>query len=198
MSFGSGFKLASVAIVLAILLTACGHMPLRSMVKLSKIDFETTDPAQVRAAVKLPRQLQPRPNKVVMRIKVAMTGRPEEVLDFALREVADPSELLSMQSELEADTHIFAYRLTAADTERVTAFRGALMERHRKQGQRGRLTIEIRADACRSGGLPPRDPRITTYLRTAETGEFVALVRDVNVAEMMQTSDIAGRLEPCT
>ena len=38
-------------------MAGCSHMPVTSMVKLARVDFETSDPAQLRAAIKLPRTL---------------------------------------------------------------------------------------------------------------------------------------------
>ena len=36
-------------------LNGCGHVPVTSMLRLARIDFANTDPARLRAAVKLPR-----------------------------------------------------------------------------------------------------------------------------------------------
>src|SRR5437762_11052175 len=83
--------LLSVLVVLAV--AGCGHMPLTSMVKLARVDFETSDPAQLRAAIKLPRALQPRPNGMVLRIAVRVGNTPEESRDFLLRELPAPPVL---------------------------------------------------------------------------------------------------------
>ena len=68
---GSRFRLHPLLRVLAMLAMAgCSHMPVTSMVKLARVDFETSDPAQLRAAIKLPRTLRPQPNGVALRIAV--------------------------------------------------------------------------------------------------------------------------------
>ena len=80
----------------ALLITAmagCSHMPVTSMVKLARVDFETSDPAQLRAAIKLPRTLRPQPNGVALRIAVQVGRAPEEARDFMLRELPEPAEL---------------------------------------------------------------------------------------------------------
>src|SRR5215510_11843736 len=92
----------------AVALSGCGHMPVTSMVKLARVDFETSDPAQLRAAIKLPRELRTRPNGVSLRIAVRVGRAPEEARDFLLRELPAPSELAR---EASADSHVAAYRI---------------------------------------------------------------------------------------
>src|SRR5215510_6352739 len=86
----------------AVALSGCGHMPVTSMVKLARVDFETSDPAQLRAAIKLPRILRPRPNGVALRIAVRVGSSPEEARDFMLRELSEPGELTR---EAGTDSH---------------------------------------------------------------------------------------------
>ena len=57
-------------------MAGCSHMPVTSMVKLARVDFETSDPAQLRAAIKLPRTLRPQPNGVTLRLAVQVGRAP--------------------------------------------------------------------------------------------------------------------------
>jgi hypothetical protein len=79
-------------VLLITAMAGCSHMPVTSMVKLARIDFETSDPAQLRAAIKLPRMLRPQPNGVALRIAVQVGRAPEEARDFMLRELPEPAE----------------------------------------------------------------------------------------------------------
>lgn len=63
----------------------CSHMPVTSMIKLAQIDFETTDPEKLRAAVKLPRPLKARPEGTVLRIAVKLASGEEESRDLSCR-----------------------------------------------------------------------------------------------------------------
>src|SRR2546430_15555341 len=72
----------------AIALAGCGHRPITSMVKLAPVDFETSDPAELRAAIKLPQALRTRPNGVSLRIAVRVERAPEEARDVDLRTIA--------------------------------------------------------------------------------------------------------------
>jgi hypothetical protein len=75
------------------LLAACGHMPVTSMVKLARVDFQTTDPEKLRVAVRLPNALRARAEGTVLRVAVRVGKDAEEARDFALREITDRAEL---------------------------------------------------------------------------------------------------------
>src|SRR5262252_5558397 len=79
--------------LLALSATGCGHMPVTSMIRLARVDFETTDPAQLRAAVRLPQALQPLPRSMVLRVAVTVGRNTPESRDFVLREIPQPVEL---------------------------------------------------------------------------------------------------------
>ena len=93
-------------VVAALFLAGCGHMPVTSMIKLAQVDFAKTDPAQLRAAVKLPRVVRPRPQGMALRITVKLADGHEEFADFKLLEASDPKELLDLRRELDANSHI--------------------------------------------------------------------------------------------
>lgn len=179
-------------------LAACTHMPVTSMVRLARVDFTNTDPGELRAAVKLPRAVQPRPNGVSLRIGVRLASGHEEVQDFLLREVSDPSDVLTLNRELDRNTHIFAYRVDPAEVARLVAFRDALKRKQDASGGRGgTITIAIRPDACRSADLAQRSVYVTTYLRTPETGSYVPLTRDVDLRTIAAGRDLAAELPLC-
>lgn len=168
-------------------------MPVTSMVKLARVDFETSDPAQLRAAIKLPRSLRPRPNGMSLRLAVRVGRAAEETRDFALRELPAPPELAR---EADADSHVFAYRIDDADQPRLLAFRSELIAR-KSAGQGGSLTISVQPQACRSGELPVGPLYLTSYLRTAETGTYVTLARDVDLRTIVPEQDVAEKIPRC-
>ena len=196
--WANGGVTVAVLLVLLAALSGCGHMPVTSMLKLARIDFANSDPAQLRAAVKLPRLVQPQPQGMALRIGVKLSGGQEAFEDFVLREVSEPKEVLVLHSELDADTHVFAYRLEPAEVARLIAFRDALKKKQAASGgSGGSLTIAIRPQACRSGELPRRPIMVTTYLRTAETGGYVPLARDLDLRTIDPQRDLAAAIPPC-
>jgi hypothetical protein len=132
-------------------LAGCTQMPLMSLLKIAQTDLSSTDLSRMRAAVKLPRGIEPRPAGVALRIGVRLANGHEEFQDFVLREVTAPSEVNALQSEVDSKTHIFAYRLD----QRLGTFRDELKRKQQQGGGRGgSLTIAIQPDACRTTDLP--------------------------------------------
>lgn len=190
----SRFLLRPLLLVLSMLAMAgCSHMPVTSMVKLARVDFETSDPAQLRAAIKLPRTLRPRPNGVALRIAVQVGRAPEEARDFLLRELPEPAELTR---EAAAGSHIFAYRIDDSDLARLAAFRAELIAK-KSSGQRGSISISVRPQACKAGELPDGPITFTTYLRTAETKDYVALARDVDLRSIVPNAAVVAEIPRC-
>ena len=156
-------------------------MPVTSMVKLARVDFAATEPAALRAAVKLPRAIRPRPQGVTLRIGVRLASGHEAFQDFLLREASDAGEMAALKDEFDADTHVFAFRLDPAETQRLV----------------GALSIAVRPDACRTGELPAGPVHFTTYLRTAETGGYLPLARDLDLRTVVTGRDVAAELPLC-
>ena len=180
-------------VLLMLAMAGCSHMPVTSMVKLARVDFETSDPVQPRAAIKLPRTLRPRPNGVALRIAVQVGRAPEEARDFMLRELPEPAEL---RREAGADSHIFAYRIDDSDLARLVAFRAELIAK-KSSGQKGSISISVRPQACKAGELPDGAIYFTTYLRTAETKDYVALARDVDLRSIVPNAAVVAEIPRC-
>ena len=174
-------------------MAGCSHMPVTSMVKLARVDFETSDPAQLRAAIKLPRTLRPQPKGVALRIAVQVGRAPEEARDFMLRELPEPAELTR---EAGAGSHIFAYRIDDADLARLAAFRAELIAK-KSSGQKGSISISVRPQACKVGELPDGPITFSTYLRTAETKDYVALARDVDLRSIVPNAAVVAEIPRC-
>ena len=183
----------SLLLVLSVAMAGCSHMPVTSMIKLARVDFETSDPAQLRAAIKLPRSLRARPNGVALRISVQVGREPEEARDFMLRELPEPAELAR---EAGAGSHIFAYRVDDADLARLAAFLAELIAK-KSSGQKGSISISVRPQACKVGELPDGPIYFSTYLRTAETKDYVALARDVDLRSIVPNAAVVAEIPRC-
>jgi len=195
MSLFSRRALVNSLILLALLLAAgCSHVPLLSMVQFARIDFATTDPASLRAAVKLPQVAQTRRDRVHMRIAVKVDGM-EDGADFLLQEVSDPADVLVLAKELEPGTVIVAYQVAPADLPRLLKFRDAILKRKREPG--GTLSISIQPEVCRTGELPRGPVLFSTYLKTSETGGYVPLTRDLDLRTIAAKRDVAAAIPPC-
>lgn len=176
------------------LLAGCTSMPLTSMVKLARTDFATVDPAALRVALKLPDGVRPRPRGVRLRLTGTIDGATE-TQEFALADLADPGELVSLRGEVSKGTAIYAFRLEPADVPRLSAWRSDMLAR-KARGGHGSLTLGVAADGCRTGAMPGI-VLLTTYLRTDPGGDFFPLARDVDLRKAMPGEDLATKVPPC-
>jgi hypothetical protein len=174
-------------------LAGCGHVPVTSMVRLARIDFETTDPERLRVAVKLPQALKARAEGTVLRITVRLASGAEESRDFSLREV-DEREALA--GEAEAGAEIATFAVATRDVAELRLFRAALIQKQ-KGGSGGALTIKVKPDACRTEPLPNGPVLFSTYLKTAETNGYVPLTRDVDLRRVDPNQDLAAKIPEC-
>lgn len=200
MHSGRSRNLLAMLVILAAAVTigGCGHVPAMSMIRLARVSFDKTDPALIRAAVKLPRALRPRTQGVALRMTVRFANGAEESHDLLLRESVDRTDIAALRHEADSATHIFTYRFDVAEAARFSALREALKQKQQASGGRGgALTVTVRPDLCRTGELAAGPVRITTFLATTETGGYVPLTRDVDLRSVAPGHDLAAAIAPC-
>jgi hypothetical protein len=178
--------------VMTVALGGCGHVPMASMIELAKIDFATTDFAELRAAATLPPPLAPKVGQTRLKLAVAFKDGEREERVFVLREVTDPVERAQV-ARLGAGTT--AFRLDPADAARLAEARSEIAKR-KAEGRRGSVTLSVEPGACRTAKLPAGALPVSTYLRTAETASYVALTRDADLNALIGPDKIA-EIPPC-
>jgi hypothetical protein len=183
--------------VIGLFLAACGHIPVMSMVKLSRINFQTMDPASLRMAVKLPASIRPQRDKLRLRINVQLPNSADTVQDFVLSEISDPVELAMLREEVGAGTRIYAYRLDAPEANRLSAFREELLRKKQEGSRGGGLKIDVVPEACRNGDVTSGAVLFTTYLRTPETSGYVTLTEDVDMRTVVPDRDLVSEMPVC-
>ncbi len=186
-----------VSCMAGLLLTGCGNMPVASMLKLSRIDFKTTDPVGLRVAVKLAASIKPQRDKLRLRLTVQLPGGADTTQDFVLSEISDPAELAMLRKEVDAGARVFAYRLDTAEASKLAAFRDDLLRKKQEGSRGGGLKINVVPDACRSGEIASGAVPFTTYLRTPETDGYVTLAEDVDMRTVVPGHDLVSEMPAC-
>jgi len=161
----------------------CTKVPVASMMKLARTDFETTDLSAVRAAVLLPSYLRPLPGTTKLVVTLGRSDGTTVEETFILRET-DDAEADLLNEESKRGERIYAYALPPQAVRTLeTARREAKSAPASEKGKRS-LTLGVAAEACRVSRLPAGPLLITTYLKTAETRSFVPLTRDVDMRSL--------------
>lgn len=189
-----------VSLLLCSLLAGCGHVPLASLPKLSRIDMKTTDLAQLRAGISLPADIRTLPGGVTMTLVALPKDGGRHERKVVLEEVRDAVELAKLPAMASPGRRFTVFRLNQADAARLGAFRQEMFAGPQNSGNRGSLALG--ADkACRLGELSGKPIAMTGYLRTSETQDYVLLLRDFDLKEAVRAVDpkvdLATAIPPC-
>ena len=182
------FLLAS--LMAAVCAGGCGHVPLTSLPKLSRIDIRSTDLAALRAGLSLPADIHPLPGGVTMTIVVEPREGGRHERKAVLEEVRDAAELAALPVLVSPGRRLTVFRLSARDAARLNAFREERLLGDGQSGNRGSLSLG--ADkACRLGDLSGKPIPMTSYLKTSETQDYVVVTRDLDLREAVRAVDPA-------
>lgn len=187
-------------LLLASLTAGCGHVPLTSLSKLSKIDIRTTDLSRLRAGISLPADVRPLPGGVTMTIVALPKDGGRHERKAVLEEVRDAAELAALPVLVTPGRRFTLFKLSTTDVGRLGAFREEMFAGPRNEGNRGSLSLG--ADkACRTAELAGSAITMTGYLKTSETQDYVLLMRDFDLTAAVRAVDpkidLATAIPPC-
>lgn len=158
-------------------ISGCSHVPVTSLIAMSRINFETTDLSTLRAGLRIPSAYQARENRMVVEIK--QEGRPDMREEFPLERLTSASELTLLGAEKRGGTELVAYKLPEAAIQKFEAIRAKSLEA-KAEKRKGSLTIKLEPDFCYVSE-PPKDSLVfSTYLRTSETKQYVPVLVDLD------------------
>lgn len=188
------------SMIVAALAGACGHVPLSSLPKLSRIDMRSTTLADLRAAISLPSDIRPLPGGVTMTIVINPKGGGRHERKVVLEEVRDAAELAALPVMTSPGRRLTVFRLSPSDATKLSVFREELLVGVGNSGNRGSLALG--ADkACRTGELGDKPILMTSYLKTSETQDYVVVARDFDLREAVREVDpkidLAVAIPPC-
>lgn len=184
-------------------LAACGSVPVTSLWKLRKLNLETLDPAALRAAVVHRPGLQLHGQGLVLTVSVSrklrqpngstVTEQLEEKLPLQeLRSTAERS-LLAEYDGPQTSTQI--WRVDPAALPRLQALRARALGWKGTDGGQRALGLGLELAGCQQKGAHNR--AVTTLIRFTEPGEYIPIVRNMDLAETMSAADLKQRFPDC-
>ncbi|RQO80978.1 hypothetical protein DBV10_16210 [Acidovorax sp. FJL06] len=191
------------AVCATLVLAACGSVPVSSLWKLRQLQLETLDPAALRAAVVHGPGLQLYGPTLELTVSVSRrlrqpggavtTERLEEKLPLQeLRSSAEHSPLAAYDT---ARSVVQVWRIDPAALPRLQALRDkALAWKALDDGPR-ELGLGLELAGCQKGGAGNR--LVTTLMRFTPAGEYIPLVRDLDLAETMPAQELPRRFPDC-
>lgn len=181
-------------------LAACSHMPVSTMWALRSFDAATVDPRTLRAAIRIPEALEPRPRGVTLTVGWWRDGEENSKHEtkFALVEVTAPEDVAPLAGEKKAGTRLHAYRVDPADYAQIRALQQQSVEEKARNPGKTHGSFGVGADACRRGELRDGPLLTTSYLRTRPSGDYLTLLKDVDLRTAVTTEKpLDALLPPC-
>lgn len=187
------------AIGVATALAACSHVPAKTIWALRSFDPTTTDPALLRAAVAMPEDAFPtRGGAKLTMTQARRNGTDEEKIEVPLEEVPLASETGLAAVKPRPGQIARAYRIPPSEIPRLLEARERAKARAAKEPGAFGGSLSVGIDGCRHEGAPmPREFRVSTWLKSAETGEYVTLLDDVDLVKLVGAEKLAAEAKVC-
>lgn len=195
--FRHAARLAALLVPLAV--AGCGHVPVQTVWKLRSFDPMTTDPARLRAAVAMPAEAFPAKGgaKLTMR-QTRKDGSEVEAVEIPLEEVSLVTETGLGAVRAKAGQVVRAYRIVPSEIVRLVEARARAKERAAEQPGAFTGTLGVGIDGCRvEGAPPPKEFRVSTWMKSAETGDYVTLLDDVDLVKLVGAEKLAAEAKVC-
>lgn len=193
----SVMKKGILAITAVLLLSACTAIPVKTLYKLATTDMMTVDPAILRAGVRMPDWVEPRPHGVKLELGMQQAGTDPISERFSLESIPAALEGKTLAAEAKPDYQLYAYRLAAQDIPRFEAFRQTLKTKKAETRGKTKGSLSIGVDACRKTELPVGKIPVTTYLRLDTESGYLPLVVDYDLKKPVDGKNLAELIPPC-
>lgn len=187
------------ALALTTALAACSHVPAQTMWALRSFDPLTTDPGRLRAAVAMPQDAFPtRGGAKLVISQVRKGGGDEEKTEIVLEEVSLATETGLGPVKPKPGQMVRAYRIPSSEIPRLLEARERAKARAAKEPGAFTGTLSVGIDGCRQEGAPmPKTFLVSTWLKTAETPDYVPLLVDLDLVKMVGAEKLAAEAKVC-
>jgi hypothetical protein len=178
-------------LAVAALASACASIPLGTIVKLATWNPAETDPAEIRAAVRLPDSLGVAAGSPALTLS-AWREDDDRIEDrIVLAEVTDPADTATLDRWRKSGFAIHAYRIPAVGVPQVASFR------ERAEAEKlNHFSLQIGVKGCRHGGFNGL-LLVSTFLKTDAGADYVMLTREIDIATLPETKGAGTPLPPC-
>lgn len=183
--------------VAGLLAGGCGHVPVATMYKLWSFDVATADPAAIRAAVRGPAVLAPRPGGAKLTVTVKRPDRAApEVHEFGLAEAQDAQEMRQLTRFQRAGYPLAAYRLSSPDIARMKSLQSDLRAA-KARGDKWQGSLGVAMQACTRGPLPEGALLSSTYLKLDEEAGYLPVLEDIDLRKEIGPEKLEKEIPPC-
>ncbi|MEO0498031.1 MAG: hypothetical protein AAF141_11815 [Pseudomonadota bacterium] len=177
-------------------LTGCMGTPVTSIPSLARIDFETTDVAQLAVAVRVPKDVRSAPEGAVLTMVISDPDNPQasQTGRFLLQETSASSSDGYLISQRRDESRVLSYRLRQEDIARFRALRAL---RFTANGERRQGSLTAAPRLCRTADWQASELPVSVYLKTSETGRFVPVLKNRDLRKDLDDETLDVLLPVC-
>lgn len=194
---------ALLAAALLFFLSACGHVPLATLVKLNDFDFLKTAPETLRIAVKYPDSIRIPEGAAQMRLTLQEKSSGKMLMkeELAFEQVETPAEKAELAAELQTGWHLEIYRLPKSKIPVFKKFQSRLAAMDTAERDKVNGSMDISVDGCLATDKKPDRIVVSTFLKAPELGGYVPLLKNADLQSLMAAEGLDGDavpLGPCS
>ncbi len=175
----------------------CGHVPVGTMYKLWSFDVATADASAIRAAIRFPAALSPRPGGAKLTVTSKdRAGNAPKVMAFVLEVLKDPAEIKELDRLGRTGSRVTAFKLSGADIETVRRLQSEILySRKTSENRSGSFGVSI--DACHLGGIPNGALLSSTFLKLDSAGGYMPLLEDIDLRKEIGDAALSEHIPSC-
>ncbi|SNZ19837.1 hypothetical protein [Cohaesibacter gelatinilyticus] len=188
----------------------CSHMPVTSMIKLSRMDILETNPAAIRIAVRTPNHMRVMPDSALIIMAGIINSKqkggstqPEISETFVLKKSPEHTLPPELAKEQKADTLIEIFRLPPEAILRWARFRNNFKMLESQHGDDMEGSMSITAASCNLGTSSDKTDTkkksylVTIYLKPSSQEDFFPFLRDVDLKKEADLEPLTKNLTAC-
>lgn len=178
------------------LVTACGHTPVSSLIKLRNFDPATTDVNKLSVAVILPPEFKVSQEGVTMVLELKKKdGSDLKREEFKLVNSVRSEDHYKLNQLDVQGRKIVAYRVAPNDVDRFNSIRQFTLQARATEQWEG--SFSIGAKACRLNEQLPKTILTTIYLKSSETKDYVPFAVDLDLMKQASEDELASSIPIC-
>ncbi|WP_139108380.1 MULTISPECIES: hypothetical protein [unclassified Ensifer] len=167
-------------------LAACAALNVDSIDKLSKLDPSKTDPADLRVALVVPKELVLRRGDATLGLSWRDGDAAPESLNYALEVHAGGASDASVEDRLSSGETLYVLALAEADAAGLRALQAKIaLAKNGKPGERDSLSVNF-SGGCWRGTFPAgRKVAINAWMQTATDADYFPLFSNVDLMRVL-------------
>lgn len=179
-------------------LAACAALNVGALDKLSKLDPSRTDPADLRVALVVPKELVLSRGDATLGLSWREGNAPAESLSYALEVHAGGASDASVEDRVSFGEALYVLALADGDAARLRVLQAKISEaRNGEPNGRGSLSVNF-SGGCWRGAFPAgRKVTVNAWMQLAPDTDYFPVLSNLDLMQVLRQAKVTA-LPSCT